>query len=216
MTPIRTTLRTMRKAIRRYDLLQHPFYQAWSSGTLAPASLATYAREYGAFIAVLEHGWTALKEPEGAAIERHHFDLWTAFARAVRTTVVETSTLRPVQRLIDEAKTSFATAPEAAGALYSFEIQQPCTANSKLKGLDVHYATLPAGVRPYFEAHASETGEEAFLERKLATMNEAEQGRAVAACERMSKALWDALTGIHAAATSNGISTLPKGAGAGA
>ncbi len=199
MARTRTTLQRMRKAIRRYDLLHHPFYQAWSAGTLSVAGLALYAREYGAFIGVLERGWTALNESEGAAIERRHFDLWKLFARAVSTTVVDRAALGGVQQLVDEATKCFATMSEATGALYAFEAQQPSTANSKLKGLDSHYASLPTGVRPYFQAHACETGEEALLERKLAGMNRAEQGRAAAACNRMSKALWDALTEIHTA-----------------
>ncbi|MGO9831512.1 MAG: hypothetical protein ACLPJH_15335 [Myxococcaceae bacterium] len=189
----------MRKAIRRYNLLHHPFYQAWSAGTLSVAALRLYAREYGAFIGVLEGGWTALNESEGAAVEGHHYDLWKVFARAVGTTVVDRASVGAVQLLVDEATNCFATLPEATGPLYAFEAQQPLTANSKLQGLGLHYASLPPGVRPYFQAHACETGEETLLERKLSSMTPAEQGRAAAACNRMSKALWEALTGIHAA-----------------
>ncbi|MGO8969038.1 MAG: hypothetical protein ACLQDQ_05655 [Myxococcaceae bacterium] len=200
MTPTASTLQGMREAISRYDLLRHPFYQAWSAGTLTVAALAIYAREYGAFIDVLEWGWNALDEPEGAAIERHHVDLWKGFARALGTTVLDVAALGAGKSLLEEATRSFTTPPEAAGALYAFEAQQPSTARSKLKGLDTYYRSLPAGVRPYFEAHACETGEEALLQRKLARMTEAEQERATAACSRMAKALWDALTSIHAAA----------------
>ena len=67
----------MRTAIRRDDLREHPFYLAWSAGTLPVAALTTYAREYGAFIGVLDSGWEALGDRESAAIERAHVELWT-------------------------------------------------------------------------------------------------------------------------------------------
>ena len=197
MSRLETTLQTMRAAIRDFDLLGHPFYQAWSAGRLPVEALATYAREYGAFIAVLDCGWTTLAELQGAATERRHAELWSDFARALNTAVVASPRIDAVRALVDEAIQSFATPASAAGALYAFEVQQPSTAHSKLVGLGAHYAWLPPGVRPYFQAHSDETGEEALLERKLAKMTDADQVRAAAACERMSRALWDALTGIQ-------------------
>lgn len=197
MNPTEATLQTMREAIRRHDLLQHPFYQAWSAGTLPVGALAAYAREYGAFIGELDRGWETLGEPAGAAVERHHAELWDRFAEALGTTVTGTPARAAVQALVDEATRSFSTPAEAAGALYAFELQQPATARSKLAGLDTHYASLPASVRPYFEAHAGESGEDTLLESKLARMTPVEQERAAAACERMSRAMWDALTALH-------------------
>lgn len=192
-----TTIQTMRATISKFDLLTHPFYLAWSAGTLPQAALATYAREYGAFIAVLDRGWQALGEDESAAVERDHVKLWNHFAGALGTSVVATPACAAVRALVTEAQKSFATPAAAAGALYAFELQQPKTAASKLEGLDTHYASLPNGVRPYFEAHAGESGEDVMLENKIAHMNEADQAEAKAACARMSKALWDALSDIH-------------------
>jgi pyrroloquinoline-quinone synthase len=197
MTNVQTTLETMRAAIGRYDLLQHPFYRAWSAGTLPCDALATYAREYGAFIAVLDRGWETLGEPASAAVEREHVALWSDFARAVGTKVIAHPEKTAVLALVDEATKSFASPATSAGALYAFEAQQPSTARSKLEGLHTHYASLSADVRPYFQAHAGESGEDLLLENKLAAMSENDREVAAAACERMSKALWDALTDIH-------------------
>jgi pyrroloquinoline-quinone synthase len=188
---------SLRAVIAKYDLLEHPFYRAWSAGTLPVESLATYAREYGAFIAVLDRGWETLGEKESAQIERHHVALWNDFAGALGTTVTRTPTTKAVKALVDEATKSFATPAAAAGALYAFEAQQPATAHSKLEGLDTHYAALSSDVRPYFQAHAGESGEDVMLTTKMASMSDADQHEAVAACERMSKALWDALSDIH-------------------
>ena len=35
-------------AVSKRNLLEHPFYQAWSAGTLPAEALQTYACEYGA------------------------------------------------------------------------------------------------------------------------------------------------------------------------
>jgi pyrroloquinoline-quinone synthase len=198
-----TTVQTMRAAIEKYDLLQHPFYLAWSAGTLPESALATYAREYGAFIAVLDRGWRTLGEDESAAVEQTHVKLWNDFASALGTEVTAKPSCNAVQALVDLAQKSFATPAAAAGALYAFELQQPKTAESKLGGLDTHYASLPNGVRPYFQAHAGESGEDRMLENKIANMNAADQAEAVAACARMSKALWDALSDIHPVCIAN-------------
>jgi pyrroloquinoline-quinone synthase len=188
---------SLRAVIAEYDLLEHPFYRAWSAGTLPESALATYAREYGAFIAVLDRGWETLGEKESARIERHHVALWNDFAGALGTTVTNEPTTKAVEALVAEAAKSFATPAAAAGALFAFEAQQPATAHSKLDGLDTHYASLPSDVRPYFEAHASESGEDVMLAEKMSAMSAADQKEAISACDRMSKALWDALTDIH-------------------
>jgi pyrroloquinoline-quinone synthase len=200
MTHTESTIHAMQAAIARHDLLAHPFYQAWSAGTLPVDALTTYAREYGAFIATLEHGWATLGEPDGAAIERHHVALWSGFAGALGTSIADAASIPEVRALADEATRSFATPAEAAGALYAFERQQPATAQSKLDGLDRHYTAIADGARPYFDAHACETGEDTLLEAKLAGMTDAERVRAGAACDRMAHALWNALSGIHAGA----------------
>lgn len=192
-----TTLRRMREAIDRHDLLTHPFYRAWSAGTLPLSALVTYASEYGAFVRLLDRGWNTLGEPEAATVERHHARLWQEFAHALGAEVAARPAVASVQALVDEAAQSFVDPAAAAGALYAFERQQPATARSKLDGLDAHYSRVPDSARHYFRAHALETGEDVVLEGKVAAMDDAGRLRAAGACERMSRALWDALTGIQ-------------------
>ena len=55
--------------IADYNLLKHPFYQAWSAGELSVEALRSYAREYGAFISTVPEGWEALNEIETAEEE---------------------------------------------------------------------------------------------------------------------------------------------------
>ena len=84
---------TIREALDRdvlsKNLLEHPFYRAWSAGTLPAETLAAYAREYGAFVATLDRGWMTLSDAETAEEEREHARLWDAFAAALGTEVGE-------------------------------------------------------------------------------------------------------------------------------
>jgi pyrroloquinoline-quinone synthase len=186
--------------IDQWNLLKHPFYQAWSNGTLPVEALRAYAHEYGAFINTLPQGWDTLGETKAADVETMHARLWDAFATALETRVTAHAEITQVKALVTTAKTLFATPASAIGALYALEKQQPKTAASKLEGLDTHYKTLPEGVRPYFEAHLDDTHEVAVLEKKMTGFSAQDRTACEQACATMSKAMWDALSGLHAGA----------------
>src|SRR5512136_3484503 len=86
-------------AVSKRNLLEHPFYQAWSAGTLPVDALRTYAREYGAFIRLLPTAWGALQDAETAEEEREHADLWDRFASALDTRVEGSATVPQIQTL---------------------------------------------------------------------------------------------------------------------
>ncbi len=180
--------------VERWNLLEHPFYQAWSAGTLPVESLRDYAREYGAFICELPAGWRVQNDADTAHEEEEHIELWAQFATALGTTIGEAE--RPaVRQLVRTARELFAEPATALGALYAFEAQQPATARSKLDGLIRHY-DLPDGVRPYFEAHAANHHEAKKILERLSQLSPEAQARALTACEQMGRALWDALTDL--------------------
>lgn len=184
--------------IAKKNLLTHPFYQAWSNGTLPVEALKTYAREYGAFIAGVGLGWERAGWSDIAAIEDGHARVWErTFAASLGTSVGEPQ-IPEVAALIEAEGELFAEKASAMGALYAFEAQQPFTAQSKLKGLKEHYPQLPEACGVYFEMHENDFDEPSMLAEGMAQLSDAEQALAVAACERMSCALWDALSGIHA------------------
>jgi pyrroloquinoline-quinone synthase len=176
-------------------LLQHPFYQAWEAGELPLDALRSYAREYGAFIRNMPLGWETLGDSETANEERQHAELWQDFAEGLDTQI-GAAELPGVAALVAASTSLFAKRSSALGALYAFEAQQPATAKSKLDGLRKHYS-LPASTEPYFEVHAANEREAAKLLDQIAALTPAEQGEALAACEQMSAALWDALTDIY-------------------
>ena len=181
--------------IADHNLLKHPFYQAWSAGELPIEALQCYAREYGAFIATLPNGWETLNDPETAEEETEHIDMWADFADGLDTTVSEAQ-IPQVKALLQTADTLFSERTTALGALYAFEAQQPETAQSKLAGLKAFYQ-LPETVEPYFETHSHNEHESEKLLERIGALPSESHATVVQACAQMSRALWDALTGIH-------------------
>lgn len=181
--------------LEKWDLLKHPFYQAWSAGTLPLEALKVYAREYGAFIGTLHEGWNTLNDAATADEEREHTEMWKEFASALGAKVGEPE-ITQVAELVRVAHELFASSAAALGAMYAFEAQQPETAKSKLHGLKTHYA-LPSAVEAYFEVHSTNWRESEKIMKQIKVLSAQEKQQALAACEKMAASLWDALTGIH-------------------
>ena len=182
--------------IETWNLLKHPFYQAWSCGSLPRSLLRTYAEEYGAFIELLADGWMAQDDPETAQEEREHVELWEDFARGLGTTITS-ARVPEVKDLVTTARRLFVDYDQAVGAMYAFEFQQPATAKSKLDGLRTFYE-VPETAQSYFLEHQDNSHEVEKLSTRISQMERPEQARAIAACEEMSRALWEALSGIYA------------------
>ena len=181
--------------IEDYNLLNHPFYEAWSAGELPIEALGAYAREYGAFIATIPNGWETINDAETAAEETEHIDMWADFANGLDTVVSEAK-IPQVKALLQTADELFSEPLTALGALYAFEAQQPATAQSKLAGLQAFYQ-LPKTVEPYFETHSHNEHEAEKLLECIGALPSESHAAVVQACEQMSAALWNALTGIH-------------------
>lgn len=182
--------------VRQFDLNEHPFYAEWRAGTLPVERLAEYADEWAPFIGVVEAGWDRIGYPAYAAEEREHDELWQRFRAALGTAG---DMRRPQSRtLVAVGEQAFASVPEALGALYSFEIQQPRTATSKLDGLREHYAGIVGeeGQR-YWVEHAVETDEPAMLAERIEALSDNEFARAKTACAIFSAAAWGALDGVY-------------------
>jgi pyrroloquinoline-quinone synthase len=182
--------------VRQFDLNQHPFYQEWRAGTLPLERLAEYADEWAPFIGVVDAGWDRIGYADYAAEEREHDALWQDFRSALGAT---REMRRPQSRtLLAVGEHAFASVPETLGALYSFEVQQPATASSKLAGLREHYAGAvgQAGQR-YWVEHAVETDEPAMLATLIEQLSDGDFARAKTACAIFSAAAWGALDGVY-------------------
>lgn len=183
------------KVLKKWDLLKHPFYQAWSEGTLPLEALKVYAAEYGVFINNLEDGWKTLGDLDTAGEEREHAELWEQFAEALETEVSVPQIVQ-TKELIKTSQSLFSTPETTLGAMYAFEAQQPETAKSKLDGLKTHYP-LPTKAEPYFEVHSANWHESEKILSALEKLSPEKQNQAEIACAKMAESLWNALTGIH-------------------
>lgn len=182
--------------VRQFDLNQHPFYAEWRAGTLPVERLASYADEWAPFIGVVDRGWDRIGYPEYASEEREHDELWQRFRASLGATGEMSKPQSKTLLAVGEG--AFASVPEALGALYSFEVQQPATASSKLAGLREHYAgTVDDEGQRYWIEHAVETDEPAMLAERIEALSDGEFARARTACAVFSAAAWGALDGVY-------------------
>lgn len=185
-----------KRIIEQWSLLKHPFYQAWTEGTLAAEKLRSYAQEYGSFISLIAGAWNAGGYPEIAGIERDHAKIWEGFANSLGTTVQKTTSIRQVAALNKHYEQSCNSKAAILGALLAFEYQQPTTVASKLQGLRSHYANLNAD-ETYFEIHLDDWDEPALLISDIEDMDTKEQAEALFSLESACMLLWSALSGIY-------------------
>lgn len=191
-----TTRERLDEIVASKNLLTHPFYQAWSAGTLPVAALKTYAEEYGAFIQTIGAGWAAHGDTDLEVEENEHAQMWNdGFARALGTEITGAK-IAEVKNLVAAANKAFSEATTSMGGLYAFEAQQPHTSTSKLEGLETHYPQIDASAHPYFAIHCNDVIEMEILAERIAALPAHEQERAIAACREVADALWDALSGI--------------------
>jgi pyrroloquinoline-quinone synthase len=177
-----------------YNLLQHPFYQAWSKGELTREDLREYAAEYWHHVSAFPTYLSALHsrlpdgemrrevlrnlaEEEGvdSATARPHSDLWMDFAAGMGASRDEV-TGRAVQpemaaliatfrELMQEEKASSAMA-----ALYAYESKVPAIAATKAEGLAAHYGAggnAGGAVARYFTLHQTADVAHASVWREL-------------------------------------------------
>lgn len=184
----------LRNIIALYDLNEHPFYRDWKMGTLPIEKLQRYANDYGQFVATIPLGWETIGESAIASEERVHHKLWGGFERGIGATASEL--LPQTKNLRDASATLFSIAPEALGALYAFEYQQPRTATSKYEGLRDNYS-FSEEAQEYFRVHMDDWREPSLLEERIESLSDEDFARAKSACGVLASSMWLALDGIY-------------------
>jgi len=208
--------------IERYDLLKHPFYQAWSNGELTRDDLREYASEYwhhvsafpaylSAFHSQLPDGALRrtvlenLADEEGFRDGTPHSDLWMDFARGIgaEEADVRGREIGPeTAALISHYRDTMTKTPaEALAALFAYESRVPAIAKTKAEGLEQHYGT-DAATRRYFTVHTTADVYHArvwhdLLSAELAAHPEQSEA-ALDSAEGAARALWATLDGIEA------------------
>jgi len=205
--------------VAKWHLLKHPFYQAWTAGTLDPSNLRLYAAQYyhhvrafpehlRALAARSENGLQPIVADNLAEEEypgRTHPQLWREFAAAVGAGGAELDAAAPLpgtQALVDTfARLAREGAPaEAVAAFYVYEAQVPEIATEKINGLRRFYGIHDTRGLAYFAVH-----EEADIRHRAAWRGwlaeqpaEVKEG-AVRAAEDALRALWGALDAVSPA-----------------
>lgn len=206
--------------IARYDLLCHPFYQAWSDGKLSGEDLRDYAADYyhhvaafptylSAFHSRLEDGElrrNVLRNLADEEIEgRAHADLWLDFAEGMSANRTEVASRRPiaeVEQLVAHFRNVAQTASraEVLATLYAYESQVPRVAKEKARGLRERYGA-DAKTCAYFDLHQFADIQHSAvwrdeLNREL-TAHPGQAQAALEAAERAAQMLWHALDGVE-------------------
>jgi pyrroloquinoline-quinone synthase len=207
-------------SIAARSILDHPFYRAWSAGTLTREDLATYARVYyphvAAFAGYLE---AAVERADLPAVRAEllanlheertepcpHGELWLRFAAAVGADAEGVRAARPAaaaRQTVEEFRALCCGTPAAAlAALYAYESQQPEVSRRKAEGLREHYGVTAEEALSYFAVHAeADLRHRAGERRALGLCLEAGAGaeEVHAAAQAALSAYWRLLDGVTA------------------
>jgi len=210
--------------IAPYNLLSHPFYEAWTCGELTRDDLREYATEYWHHVSAFPTYLSALHsrlpdselrrevlrnlaEEEGTdePSARPHSDLWMDFALgmgATRTEVTDHTVQPEMAALLATFRAAMQEPKPAAAlaALYAYESKVPQIAATKVEGLERHYAT-DAATAKYFTLHRTADVAHAAVWRELIDKELAADPAAAEAAldsaEHAAQALWMALDGVE-------------------
>ncbi len=208
--------------IAEYDLLCHPFYKAWSEGTLTREDLRRYGRDYfhhvEAFPSYLEEFGARVEDGQlrravqinredelGADGAPSHAELWLDFVEGMGgeragsdVPVAEVTHLMESFHLVARE----GAPEEALAAFYAYESQVPRVAAEKARGLREMYGADEKTCE-YFTVHTTaDVYHSRIWKHQLAKIvdgNPQAAERALNAGEHAANALWQALDGIEAA-----------------
>ncbi len=206
-------------AIAEYSLLKHPFYQAWSAGTLTPETLRLYAAQYYQFekrfptflSAVhsntenLDHRRQLLLNlMEEESGQPNHPELWLQFAESVgadREDAMNAKAFPETQNLIETLRliTREQDTLEGVAALYGYESQIPEISHTKIEGLTTHYGVTSDEGLAFFRVHEVADQLHRRAERDLMAdlvRSREDEDRAIASAQRVAIAFYRMLDGI--------------------
>ena len=195
----------------RWNVLEHPFYQRWSEGTLEREELAFYAGEYRhAVIALAEAVDAASRacEPqiqaqltEHAREEAEHVALWDGFARELGADIERAPREETVA--CRESWTAGRDALENLVAAFTIESGQSAIARTKLDGLVGRYGFEEGPATEYFSLHANLDHEHAAQSRELIEerLADADLDRLLEVAEGVLRGNWQLLDGCDGASS---------------
>jgi pyrroloquinoline-quinone synthase len=189
---------------RRWNVLEHPFYQRWSDGDLTREELARYSGQYRHAVEAIAtlSAAAATKLPDRDELRRHaaeelgHVRLWDGFVEAVDGDANAAPTPETAACVDDWAGDGDAL--ELLARLYAVEVSQPAISRTKREGLIGRYGFEDGSGTAYFKVHEGRDVEHAAEVREVveALAGDADSDRIVAAAERAYEANWRLLDGV--------------------
>lgn len=190
------TIASLNLLAAKMSLLQHPFYQAWTAGTLTADRLRNYAVQYYRHVAAFPRYLSGLHSRcddletrqlllENLIDEEHgpdnHPELWLRFAVALgltREAVLDASPLPATSALVDTFTHLSRDLPPAAGlaALYVYESQVAEVATAKIDGLRRHYGVEDDAGFEFFTTHRDADPYHAAVVAKLIERHHPDEG----------------------------------------
>jgi pyrroloquinoline-quinone synthase len=209
-------------AIGEHAVYGHPFYKAWSNGTLTLSDIQEYAKQYyhfeKAFPTFVSGVHSNTEDPETRHQlllnlieeehgENNHPELWLRFAESlgveredVRNVELNQATkdlLATFRRLTRDGNTL-----EGLAALYAYESQIPENSRAKIDGLIRHYGITSDDGLSFFRVHEEADEIHSRAEREhLAGLirTELDEEQAITSARTAADAIYKMLTGIDEA-----------------
>jgi pyrroloquinoline-quinone synthase len=189
---------------RRWNVLDHPFYQRWSEGELTKEELSRYSGQYRHAVEAIATLSTAAADalPERQELRRHaaeelgHIRLWDGFVDAVGGETDADPTIETSDCVADWAGEGDAL--ELLSRLYAVEASQPAISRTKRAGLIERYGFSEGPGTAYFRVHEGRDIEHAAEVRELIAelSSDEDADRLVAAAESAYEANWRLLDGV--------------------
>jgi pyrroloquinoline-quinone synthase len=208
----------LKEIIAEYHLLKHPFYQAWSAGTLNQQTLRDYAGQYfaqvSAFPRFVSSVHSRCPEIEARKVltenladeEIHgvdHPELWLRFSDGLGATREAVKSQQPLPKTRAMVDTFFDLTSKSwtdgLCALFTYESQVPDVSASKIDGLKKFYGIQDARTLSFFNAHIKYDVEHAEKVAHLIDLH-ADPNTAEEATRTAAKAMWGFLDGVSEAA----------------
>lgn len=205
--------------IARYDLLKHPFYQAWARGDLSLDALQHYACEYFrhvlAFPTYVSGVHNRIQELADRQImlenlmeeesgPENHPELWLQFASGIglgRSRVMRHSPSPAARAFVRAFQRATRNADPLVGlsALYAYESQIPRVAREKIVGLRKYFGIRDRETLKFFTVHQAADVKHSRTERQLLRKYSARgnAGHALRETEGVLRALWRLLSAVY-------------------
>jgi len=201
------------EAVRsRWNVLEHPFYQRWTSGELTRDELAVYAGEYRhAVVALADAAASAARATETeapelrAGLQRHaaeefeHIALWDGFLHAVGGSVDAEPAAETVACARSWSGDGDRPLLESLVTLYAIESGQPAVSETKRAGLLDRYGFERGPATAYFDLHAELDIEHAAAARAAIEprLGGADVDALIARAEAALRGNWELLDGVE-------------------